>query len=51
MSRLSHDELVELDRRHLIHPITEFRKQEKTGSRIITGGKGVRVETGDGRST
>jgi putrescine aminotransferase len=50
MNRSRHDELQALDRRHLIHPITEFRKQERTGSRIITGGKGIRVETSDGRS-
>jgi len=50
MSRPGIDELRELDRRHLIHPITEFRKQERTGSRIIAGGKGIRLETADGRS-
>jgi adenosylmethionine-8-amino-7-oxononanoate aminotransferase len=50
MSSSRHEELRDLDRRHLIHPITEFRKQEQGGSRIIVGGKGVRVETSDGRT-
>jgi adenosylmethionine-8-amino-7-oxononanoate aminotransferase len=42
--------LEEIDRAHLIHPITEFRVQEAKGPRIITGGKGIRLETSDGRS-
>jgi putrescine aminotransferase len=39
-----------LDRAHLIHPITEFRTHEQRGPRIIRGGKGIRLETADGRS-
>jgi adenosylmethionine-8-amino-7-oxononanoate aminotransferase len=42
--------LEDLDRAHLIHPITEFRTHEKKGPRIITGAKGIRLETADGRS-
>jgi hypothetical protein len=29
------DEILRLDRAHVIHPITEFRKQEKHGSKIF----------------
>jgi putrescine---pyruvate transaminase len=38
------------DNAHLLHPITEFRTQEKRGPRIFTGGKGIRLDTIDGRS-
>ena len=44
------DELIALDKAHLIHPISEFRKHEKQGPRIVTGGKGIRLELADGRS-
>ena len=44
------EKLCELDKAHLIHPITEFRKHEQKGPRIVTGGKGIRVHLGDGRS-
>jgi len=44
------EELIELDKAHLLHPITEFRKHEKRGPRIVAGGKGIRLETADGRS-
>jgi len=44
------DELADLDRRHLIHPITEFRVHEVKGPRIVTGGEGIRIELADGRS-
>jgi adenosylmethionine-8-amino-7-oxononanoate aminotransferase len=50
MSQSEHALLEDLDRRHVVHPITEFRSQEKTGPRLILGGKGVRVDTADGRS-
>jgi hypothetical protein len=42
--------LADLDRAHLLHPITEFRAHEKTGPRIFTGGKGIRLETEDGQT-
>ena len=44
------EELIALDKAHLIHPISEFRKHEKRGPRIVTGGKGIRLELADGRS-
>jgi adenosylmethionine-8-amino-7-oxononanoate aminotransferase len=42
--------LEDLDRAHLIHPITEFRVHERHGPRLVVGGKGIRLVTGDGRS-
>jgi putrescine aminotransferase len=44
------DDILRLDRAHLIHPITEFRKQEQHGSRIFVGGRGVELTLGDGRT-
>ena len=43
-------QLEDLDRAHLIHPITEFRVHEKRGPKIIAGGEGIRIHTTDGRS-
>jgi putrescine aminotransferase len=42
--------LEQLDRDHLIHPITELRVHEVKGPRVIVGGKGIRLETADGGS-
>lgn len=50
MSQSEYSLLEDLDRRHVIHPITEFRVHEEKGPRLILGGKGVRVDTADGRS-
>jgi adenosylmethionine-8-amino-7-oxononanoate aminotransferase len=44
------DEIVALDRAHVIHPITEFRKQEQHGSKIFVGGRGVELYLADGRT-
>jgi adenosylmethionine-8-amino-7-oxononanoate aminotransferase len=44
------EKLEALDRAHVIHPITEFRTHERKGPRLVCGGKGIRVETADGRS-
>jgi adenosylmethionine-8-amino-7-oxononanoate aminotransferase len=44
------DELADLDRAHVLHPITDFRTHERKGPRILVGGKGVRLFTADGRS-
>jgi adenosylmethionine-8-amino-7-oxononanoate aminotransferase len=40
----------DLDRAHLLHPITEFRTHEKKGPRLLVGGEGIRLRTRDGRS-
>ncbi len=50
MSQSDRPSLEDLDRRHVIHPITEFRTHEVKGPRVILGGKGVRLETADGQS-
>ena len=42
--------LEDLDRAHLIHPVTELRKHEETGPTIVTGGDGIRIHTSDGQS-
>ncbi len=44
------EEIQALDRAHLIHPINEFQKHEKQGSRLFTGGQGVELTLADGRS-
>lgn len=44
------DDIVRLDRAHLIHPITELRKQEQHGSKIFVGGHGVELLLADGRT-
>ena len=41
--------LVELDRRHLIHPVSSFRGHETRGVRVLTGGKGATVTDAEGR--
>ncbi|MDP6978978.1 MAG: aspartate aminotransferase family protein [Myxococcota bacterium] len=43
-------DLRDLDRAHLIHPITEFRKHEEKGPSIVTGGEGIRIRTSDGET-
>ena len=41
--------LVELDRRHLIHPVSSFRGHEARGVRVLTGAKGATVTDAEGR--
>ena len=41
--------LDDLDRAHLIHPLTEFRAHEAQGATVVTGGEGIRIRTADGR--
>ncbi|WP_136685599.1 aspartate aminotransferase family protein [Falsirhodobacter xinxiangensis] len=41
--------LVELDRRHLIHPVSSFRGHEARGVRVLTSGKGAIVTDSEGR--
>ena len=43
------NELLRLDREHVIHPITEFRKHEADGAQIFVGGQGIELELADGR--
>ena len=48
MATASVSKLEQLDRAHLIHPITELRVHEVKGPRVIVGGKGIRLDTADG---
>ncbi|GHG96071.1 aspartate aminotransferase family protein [Pseudodonghicola xiamenensis] len=41
--------LVELDRRHLVHPVSSFRGHEARGVRILTGAKGATVTDAESR--
>ncbi|NVK32938.1 MAG: aspartate aminotransferase family protein [Rhodobacteraceae bacterium] len=41
--------LVELDRRHLIHPVSSFRGHEARGVRVVTGAKGATITDAEGR--
>ncbi len=43
-------DLADLDRAHLIHPITELRSHEKKGPKIVEGGEGIRIRLADGRT-
>jgi adenosylmethionine-8-amino-7-oxononanoate aminotransferase len=43
------DELLRLDRAHVIHPITELRRHEEAGAQIFVGGQGIELELADGR--
>jgi putrescine aminotransferase len=49
VSETDFESLADLDRAHLIHPITEFRKHEIQGPRIVTGGEGIWIELSDGQ--
>lgn len=42
--------LVELDRRHLIHPVSSFRGHEQRGVRVLTSGQGATVTDAEGRT-
>ena len=41
--------LVELDRRHLVHPVSSFRGHEERGVRVLASAKGARVTDAEGR--
>lgn len=41
--------LVELDRRHLIHPVASWRGHEETGVRVLTSGQGATVRDASGK--
>ncbi len=41
--------LRELDRSHLIHPVTSFREHERVGPRILTAGDGMWLTDDEGR--
>lgn len=41
--------LVELDRRHLVHPVSSFRGHEARGVRLLVSAKGATVADSEGR--
>lgn len=41
--------LVELDRRHLVHPVSSFRGHEARGVRVLTSASGATVTDSEGR--
>ena len=41
--------LVDIDRDHLIHPVSSFREHERLGARILTAGDGMWLTDSDGR--
>lgn len=41
--------LGELDRQHLIHPVSSFQGHEARGVRVLTSAKGARVTDAEGR--
>jgi len=41
--------LVELDRRHLVHPVSSFRGHEARGVRLLASGQGATVTESEGR--
>src|SRR5690606_11895874 len=41
--------LVELDRAHLVHPVSSFRNHEATGVRVLKSAKGAIVTDATGR--
>ncbi|WP_430249247.1 aspartate aminotransferase family protein [Neorhizobium sp. DAR64860/K0K1] len=41
--------LVELDRRHLIHPVASWRGHEAAGVRVLTSGQGATVRDASGK--
>ncbi|MDP0927177.1 aspartate aminotransferase family protein [Paracoccus onubensis] len=41
--------LVELDRRHLVHPVSSFRGHEARGVRLLQSARGATVTDGEGR--
>ncbi len=44
------ERLLQLDRDHLLHPISELGKHEARGAQLFTGGRGVELELADGRT-
>ncbi|WP_144098257.1 aspartate aminotransferase family protein [Croceicoccus sediminis] len=46
---LDNRDLVDIDRDHLIHPVTALRGHEQHGVRMLTGGKGMWLTDSDGR--
>ena len=50
MDPIGFEDVSELDRTHLIHPIAEFAGSEHGKAQIFVGGHGVELELADGRT-
>ncbi len=46
---MQNNSLIDLDRQHLIHPVTNFRAHEKRGPTILQSGHGAWLRDADGR--
>ena len=46
---MADDSLLALDRRHLIHPVSNFRAHERTGPLVLASGQGAYVRDVDGK--
>ena len=44
------EKILALDRAHVIHPISELRKDRSRNTKIFTGGRGVELTLADGRT-
>jgi len=44
------DDILALDRAHVIHPISELRKDQRRDTKIFTSGRGVELTLADGRT-
>lgn len=42
--------LVEMDRRHLVHPVLSYRGHEARGATILVSGEGVRLRDAEGKT-
>ncbi len=42
--------LIELDRAHLVHPVSSYRSHEATGVRVLKSGQGARVTDASGHT-
>jgi adenosylmethionine-8-amino-7-oxononanoate aminotransferase len=46
---MAHSNLIDLDRTHLVHPVTNFRTHERRGVTILESGRGAYLRDIDGR--
>ncbi|WP_427969350.1 aspartate aminotransferase family protein [Altererythrobacter sp.] len=49
MDPMANRSLTEMDRAHLIHPVTSFRGHEAHGVRVLSSGRGMWLTDSDGR--
>ena len=42
--------LVEMDRRHLVHPVLSYRGHEARGATVLVSGEGVRLRDAEGKT-